>query len=169
MSYGRRNPSLLCQKREWGISRRRDGASCAIYARGMRGKNVSRHVPPAGAAHGGDPVCRYSRASPGAESTCINATGGRLLRAYPNVSGAALHLHSAWPSSSRPQLRNVPSASSSPGSIFRGRDTSSERVKLRNERGPAFGREMDPIYWGYLGPLPRPIFRATTNRCGVTR
>lgn len=116
---------------------------------------MSRHVPSAGAArhgaaHDDDPVCRHSRAPHDAESTCINATDRRLLRAYPNVSRAALHLHSAWPG--RP-VRNCETSRSRRRCrvrFFEGAFRVS--VKSRNEGDPAFDREMDPIYLGYLVP-----------------
>ncbi|KYN17001.1 hypothetical protein ALC57_10698, partial [Trachymyrmex cornetzi] len=103
-----------------------------------------------GAAHDNDPVYRHSRALHDAESTCINATGGRLLRAYPNVSGAALHLHSAWPG--RP-IRNCETSRSRCRCRVRFFErTFRVSVKSRNEGDPAFNREMDPIYWGCLVP-----------------
>ncbi|TGZ46842.1 Uncharacterized protein DBV15_02600 [Temnothorax longispinosus] len=104
-----------------------------------------------GAVHGDDPVCRHSRASPDAESTCINATatGGRLLRAYPNVSRAALHLHSAWPG--RP-ARNCEMSRLRRRRVRFFERPSRASVKSRNERGPAFDREIDSIYWRHLVP-----------------
>lgn len=70
-----------------------------------------------------------------------NRRGGWLLRAYPNVSRAALHLHSAWldrPARncemSRPRRRRR-------ARFFKG--TFQASVKSRNERGLAFDREMD--------------------------
>lgn len=112
------------------------------------------HRPARSAAHGDDPVCRHSRASPDAESTCINATatGGRLPRAYPNVSRAALHLHSAWPgrparncemSRSRRRRRRV--------QFFERPFRAS--VKSRNERGSAFDGRNGSYLLGILGPL----------------
>ncbi|EZA49905.1 hypothetical protein X777_11393 [Ooceraea biroi] len=81
---------------------------------------------------------------PDAESTCINATplprpGGRLLRAYPNVSAAALHLHIAWLGHLARNCESPPAADV--GEVL-GIDFSSERpnsiraylpVKLRNK------------------------------------
>jgi len=102
----------------------RDGTRLC-YIRGR--KNVSRHVPPAGVTRrmattqfAGTP------GRPDVESTCINATatGERLLQAYPNVSRAALHLDSAWPSH---LARNCESRAKS---IFRA-GTSRERKYLR--------------------------------------
>lgn len=77
-----------------------------------------------------------------AESTCINATGGRLLRAYPNVSRAGFVSPFRLAGSSRPQLRNVPSAKCRRRIRFfdgagreRGRGASPHRasIKSRNE------------------------------------
>lgn len=161
---------VFCVKRGNGEYHTGGMGQAALYTReGCEGKTWTDmcHRPARrGAAHGGDPVCRYSRASPWCGIDLHKRY--RLLRAYPNVSRAALHLHSAWPGRpvrncemSRPRRRRRLR-------FFVGR-TFRASVKLRNERGLAFDREMDPIYWGYLGPLPCPIFRATTNRRGVTR
>ncbi|EGI69304.1 hypothetical protein G5I_02070 [Acromyrmex echinatior] len=122
----------------------------------IRGRDVREKREPTcaigrrDAAHDDDPVCRLSGALHDAESTCINATGGRLLRAYPNVSGAALHLHSAWPGRS---VRNCETSRSRCRCRVRFFErTFRVSVKSQNEGDPAFDREMDPIYWGYLVP-----------------
>lgn len=140
---------------------------------------------PAGAAHGDDPVCRRAPGRlplppppPDAESTCINATGGRLLRAYPNVSRAGFVSPFRLAGSSRPQLRNVPSAKCRRRIRFfdgtgrgrgRGGITTSGERKIAKRMRPGIPRRNGSYIGDPRSLASTNLFPTTTNRRGVTR
>lgn len=101
-----------------------------------------------GAAHGGDPVRWYSRASPRCgidlDKRYRQSGSFELIQTYLERLCISIPLGRVVPpATAKCPVRAVVARLR----FFVGR-TFRASVKLRNERGPAFDREMDPIYRG---------------------